>query len=501
MSEARLRGLCQNRSHIFSSSTPLTNYKTREIPQTQSKIFQPSKPEPTNMTFAKYQYHKTTISLGNDQTNYQKNLAETSNMKIIKRNELYSAGTRTNQSQSTKYLLGNERGTFYRKSINDKIGMPKEFSPKYSADTAFERKQKEFYDGFSPSKKQPVQDENYEEKLTAKERKNQDRVSIFDSKKYQANINDSPKENIQPPPYNPTYRKSESFSSNIFGERVVQEYKKPAEIRENNDERKKNHLYSDLFGMESGCKTDRPIEKLQPASHFLNCASKPNPNYDPKDQTKKTLSSSIDIGNSPNKVLRSRPKTPQISYKPKYKDSFSSSSQMKQQELGTGLGKQILNKTEIYDLELNSVPSEMPLSTIKELCGGVHVVALSLDIDNFTGKSKGTGRIKVRTNENKDIERIERIFKSKGVSVNEHQENIGRKTNYADCSNVNWNNPYQYKRAVTSCGARETKMKNLESTHFEAQHKWVDRKVESVDGELLAQMQWKHIKTASRPRY
>lgn len=495
MSEARLRGLCQNRSHIFSSASPLTNYKTREIPQTQSKIFQPSKPEPTNMTFAKCQYHKTTISLGNDSTAYQKTSRENNNTKML------SAGTRTNQSQSTKYLLGNERGTFYRKSINEKLGKPKEFSPKYSITTAFERKQKEFYDGFSPSKEQPVQDESCEEKLTAKERKRQDRVSILDSKKYESNINDSSKENIQPPPYNPAYRKGESFSSSVFGERVVQEYKKPKGIRENDDERKKNHLYSDLFGMESGCKTDRPKEKLQPASHFLNCASKPNPNYDPKGQTKKTLASSIDIGNSPNRVPRARPKTPQISYEPKYRDSLPSSSQMKQQELSTGLGKQTPNKAELYDLELKSIPSEMPLSTIKELCGGVHVVALSLDIDNFTGKSKGTARMKVRTNETKDIERIERIFKSKGVSVKEHQENIGRKTNYADCSNVNWSNPYQYKRAVTPCGARETKMKNLESTHFEAQHKWVDRRVESVDGELLAQLQWKHIKTASRPRY
>ena len=44
-------------------------------------------------------------------------------------------------------------------------------------------------------------------------------------------------------------------------------------------------------------------------------------------------------------------------------------------------------------------------------------------------------------------------------------------------------------------------MKNLESSVFESQHKWVDRRVESVDQELLAQMQWKNTKTASRPPY
>ena len=40
-------------------------------------------------------------------------------------------------------------------------------------------------------------------------------------------------------------------------------------------------------------------------------------------------------------------------------------------------------------------------------------------------------------------------------------------------------------------------MKNLESTAFEGQQKWVDRKVESVDQELRAQMQWKNTKTAA----
>ncbi|OMJ69701.1 hypothetical protein SteCoe_32511 [Stentor coeruleus] len=496
MSEARLRNLCQSKSHIFSSASPSISQRTREIPQTQSKIFQPSQPEPKNMTYARYQYQKTTISLGNEPTSYREPTKEANF------SDMSAAGIRTNQNDSTKYLIGNDRSTFHRKSVNDHLGIPKDFSPKYTKDSAFERKQREFYDGFSPNKDKPIVENNYQEEFTsAKARKMQDRVSVLDTKKYNQEFHDSPKENTRPPLYNPNYRKNETFSSNVFEERVVQEYKKPAETKENDNERRKNHLYSDLFGMEPVNQVPHPTEKLQPASHFLTTSSKPNPNYDPRDQTMKNLSSSIDICDSPNKVPRVRPRTPQNTYQPRFVDSFPSSSQMKQQELATSFSRQNPGKAEVFDLELVSVPNNIPASTIKELCGGVHVVALSLDVDNFTGKSKGTGRLKVRTNENKDISRIERIFKSKGIEIKEHQENVGRKTNYSDISSVNWHNPYEYKRNSTPCGAKETKMKNLESAHFDGQHKWVDRNVESVDGELLAQMQWKHIKTASRPYY
>lgn len=496
MSEARLRGLCQSQSHIFSSASPSMSQRTREIPQTKSKIFQPSQPEPKGMTYARYQYQKTTISLGNEPTSYREPNRDANF------SDMSAAGVRTNQNDSTKYLIGNDRSTFHRKSVNEHLGIPRDFSPKYTKDSAFERKQREFYDGFSPSKDPPAAEDNYQDEFTsAKARKMQDRVSVFDTNKYNQELHDSPKENTRPPLYNASHRKNETFSSNVFGERVVQEYRKPAEARENDKERRKNHLYSDLFGMEPTSQGPRPTEKLQPAAHFLTISSKPNPNYDPRDQTKKNLTSSIDIGDSPGRAPRPRPRTPQSSYQPRFVDSLPSSSQMKQQELATSFSNQAPGKAEVFDLELTSVPNEIPASTIKELCGGVHVVALSLDVDNFTGKSKGTGRLKIRTNENKDIGRIERIFKSKGIEVREHQENVGRKTNYSDISSVHWHDPYEYKRTSTPCGAKETKMKNLESAHFDGQHKWIDRKVESVDGELLAQMQWKHIKTAARPYY
>ena len=498
MSEARRRGLTQSQSNIFSGS-PTTNNKRRDVPQTQSKIFEPLEVTSKPMTYAREKYQQTSIHLGNDPDPYREEQT------YYAQDNCSPAGKRIQQNSTTKYLLGNDRSTFFKKSVNEHYGVPKDFEPKYANDTAFERKQKELYNGFSPSKEEESPSKIENENYNARDRKYQDRVSIFDTNNYKPRA-DSPKENTKPPMYNPNMRKNEILSSNVFGERTVQDYNnKPPQARENDSERRKNHLYSDLFGANNNMKSERPSEKpserLQAASHFLSTMSKPNPNYDPREQIYKNLESSIEIGDSPPRAPRNRPQTPQNSYTPRYQDSFPNAAQMKQQELSTGYQDGSSKKPELYDLEMNSVPSKYSASEIKEFCEGVHVVSLVLDIDNFTGTCKGTGRIKVRTTDPKDISKIEGSLKRKGIKTKPFMENLGKKTNYSDISSVNWHDPYEYKRTTTPGNARETKMKNLESSVFEGQHKWVDRKVESVDSELLAQMQWKNTKTAARPLY
>ena len=149
------------------------------------------------------------------------------------------------------------------------------------------------------------------------------------------------------------------------------------------------------------------------------------------------MASSIEIGESPTKIPRNRPKTPQASYTPRFQDSLPTASQMKQHELSTLYpNNQNPKKAELFDLELSSIPESYTAPQIKELCGGIHVVSLTVDIDNFTGTCRGLGRLKVRTNESKDIERLEKVFRYKGIRIQQHSENVGRKTNYAEISNV-----------------------------------------------------------------
>jgi hypothetical protein len=493
MSEARLRGLNQSQSNIFSASpSSSSRQKTREIPQNQSKIFEPLEQKPKPMTYAREQYHRTTINFGDETSQF----SEPS--KPLYQTNLSPAGKKTLQNQTTKYLLGNDRGTFFKKSVDENFGVPKDFEPKYANDSAFERKQKELYNGFSPSKVESPPRQDYEF-YNPRERKLQDRVSVFDTNNYKP-PEDLPKENTRPPLYNPNVRKNEILTSNVFEDRVPREYQKVSRPKEDDGERRKNHLYSDLFGLSPANRLEKP-EKLQAASHFLSTSSKPNLNYDPRDQPLKNLASSIEIGDSPPRPTRNRPKTTQKSYTPRFQD-FPSANQMKKNELSTSSYNypEKIN-AEIYDLELVSVPPNFTAPEIKDLCGGVHVVSLGVDIDNFTGNCRGNGRLKVRTNDSRDIERLETVFKSKGIRVQHHQENLGRKSNYSEISNVKWNTPYEYKRDTTPGNARDFKMKNLESSAFGGQHKWVDRKIESVDNELQAQLQWKNTKTASRPLY
>lgn len=492
MSEARIRGLTQSHSSIFSAS-PSQRINRREIPQSQSKIFEPLVTKPKPMTYAREQYHRTTISFGDESPTFHEEKPAFYDTKSS------PAGKKGMQNASTKYLLGNDRSTFFKKSVDEYLGVPQKFEPKYSNDSAFERKQKDLYDGYSPGKEEsPSKEETFQ--YSARERKTLDRVSVFDRNDYKTV--DVPKENTKPPVYNPNMRKNEILGSNVFGQKKTQEYNKrpqTADRSQNDNERRKNHLYSDLFGLASANPEKAP-EKLQGGRDFLSTTAKPNSSYNPREQPLKNLASSIEIGDSPSKPPRNRPKTPQTSYTPKFQESFLSASQMKQQELSTG-DFSMPNKPEIHDLELSSVGAKYSAGEIKNFCGGVHVVSLVLDIDNFTGSCKGTGRLKVRTNEATDLNHIENVFKSKGISVKSYQENVGKKTNYSEISNVNWDTPYEYKRNTTTGNPTEVKMKNLESSVFGAQKQWVDRRVESVDQELKAQLQWRNTKSASRPMY
>jgi hypothetical protein len=131
---------------------------------------------------------------------------------------------------------------------------------------------------------------------------------------------------------------------------------------------------------------------------------------------------------------------------------------------------------------------------VKDLCGGVHLVSLALDIDNFTGKCRGTGKLRLRTSNPQDLARVRRVFAAKGIQVEKKVENVGRKNNYADVAGVNWHNSHEVQRNFTPLGARHSKMKNLESQVLGGGKKWVDQQVESFDGELSAQILWKNTK-------
>lgn len=486
MSEARKRNLAQSQSKIFENS-PAERIKRRDNPQSQSKIFTPLQYRHKPFTFARAQYEKTSICLGKDNNS-------PSPSPPTNRSNLSPAGKKSNQIHSTKYLIGNEKSTFYKKSVNQTLGVPDQFEPKYNAESAFERKQKEFNGGFSPSKQKDEENFPDRENLTARERKLQDRVSVFDSHKC-TNTGKNPvkqvcKENIRPELYNPKNRKGENFSSEVFGDRTVHEYKKPADVKENEDDRKKNHMFSDLFGRTSSPNREKVKDRLIPMQSYYNANSRQNLEYDPRGQICKHLASQIDIGDSPLRVARNRPKTPQ-----EWNDGVRKGSEQR------SVCVEQTGPAQLYELEVNSVPSHFTAAMLKELCGGLHVVSLTLDIDNFTGSCRGTGLLKIRTNNKSDLSQLTQTLKSKSIQLKEKQENLGRKSNYSEVSNTTWFHPYDYKKSSTPLGARESKMKNLESSFFSSQVKWSSKPVESFNNELSAQIQWLNTKNATKSQY
>ena len=487
MSEARIRSLAQNSSKIFSGSQP-ERIKQRENPQAQSKIFKPLNIIPKPLTYARAQYEKTTICLGKDKNDLDVDSPPRNHP------NLSPAGRKTGQAASTKYLIGNERSNFYKKSINEKIPVNENFEPRYANQSAFERKQKEFNNGWSPEREEKTIEKSFSV-LSAKDRKMQDRVSIFDQKVYEMQESErrraeaDRKENVQPE-YNPKDRRAENFSSEVFEKRKVNEYKKPLEVLENEDTRKKNHMFSDLFGRASSPTREKVKDRLIPTDHYFAAYGRQNLDYSPCFQTNKNLSSQINFGETSQRTDRQRPQTPNLAPPAALQPSAPTPNPAQPQ-----------SSAELYSLDLSSISPETTSSSLKELCGGVHVVSLILQIDNFTGQCQGTGQLKVRTNDLSDLSRIEKVFKSRGILVKTSQLSLGRKSNYSEVSNVSWHHPYDYKKTSTPVGARESKMRNLESTFFEGQVKWTARQTESLKHELSAQLLWSNTKNATKGQY
>lgn len=95
-----------------------------------------------------------------------------------------------------------------------------------------------------------------------------------------------------------------------------------------------------------------------------------------------------------------------------------------------------------YDLE--HLPRNMTKESLKRICESYHVVSITIDTDNITGNCKGTGRIVVRAsgNKEKDLQRLQFDLADHDIVLKIHKENLGKKSNYADVSGIEWNDPH-----------------------------------------------------------
>ena len=83
----------------------------------------------------------------------------------------------------------------------------------------------------------------------------------------------------------------------------------------------------------------------------------------------------------------------------------------------------------VYEFALTNLPENINSSELRKLCGNVHIVNLETDIDNLTGKCKGTAKIKLRAADKKDsdVNDLQLNLAQKGINVKEHILNPGKK--------------------------------------------------------------------------
>ena len=374
-------------------------------------------------------------------------------------------------SDSSK-LLGQDEPDFYRKTRNgnDPQGT---FEPKFDSMSAYERRQKEFY-GYSPIKKGQKEPVQTTENLNHKQRKETNlHSSFFDSPK-RPERPDTPKENYleEKPIYSPEKRREEMSQSFIFSDQAKYSPLPKQEIHDdtNTYERRKNHLFSDLFGSKN-YNYQKPSEKLMPSNYKWISTDSKHRSENPPNAIKP-------------KYIEEPPRITQPVSSRDYKQQFLKSSY--QEDI-----QPAASEPKLVELQLTGLPSSIKETDLKKICQSSHIVSSDLDYDTLTGTCKGTGRIKVRVSgeKNKELMNLELSLAEKGVDMRETQSSLGK------------NSGNERRHPTPEVSARYNKLKNLESSNNifgnvgKWGHQWKETsKRNGPDSTFYSQIQWNHIK-------
>lgn len=87
-------------------------------------------------------------------------------------------------------------------------------------------------------------------------------------------------------------------------------------------------------------------------------------------------------------------------------------------------------KGEVVDLDLRALPQQTKEDDLKKIANVKHVISATVDQDSITSVCTGTGRIKIRLGNNETAEKVMLQFLKAGYAVSEHSENPKKKTNF-----------------------------------------------------------------------
>ncbi|CAG9330602.1 unnamed protein product [Blepharisma stoltei] len=483
MSEARTRRNSQFQSSIFESSSISQNKSTIERESFNNRQLRQRSCDSLSLDYGRSQPRDYRNVQGNDYTYYDS--SKTSRNKNQERQfgvqnsnqfEYEDSNSRPSKPSDTPNLLGNDQNNYYQKENIRKTS--RDFEPKYSETSAFNRKYSELYGSSQHIKQLPKKEENNTERrgdVSSRQRKRENMEStIFYPSQYKDFERENPQE-TRKTQFSPESRRLEMRESSIFGKQEPRQAPSQQHDTYNEEKRRKNHMYSDIFGEPSEYAHNKCPDKLIAATQKWteNDARTytREEDYDAQKFKSKNLWGNEDyqernITPQPN---RADPQNPL-----QFKNREMASSM---QNYSESQGK--TQEPAIVEYDLENLPRNITKEGIKKICSSVHVVSIQIDDDNITGTCKGNGKIVIRTSTNaeKDLKRLQLDLADENIALKTHKENLGLKSNYSQLSSVKWNDPH------IARDPSENSIKRKESHNRKP-----------VDEIYMANMQWQRTK-------
>ena len=367
-------------------------------------------------------------------------------------------------------ILGNEGGAYYRKTVNDDIPEGK-FEPRYRQVQAHDMKYREFYGSDAPET-----NTYHEEPQTRPTDRRMDYLSssVFPSDGQRTSV--TPNRTTRPQStLTPDSRSERGQNFTIFGEpkpeRTASRPTAQPQLRSS------HQLSSNLFDRNFEYSPATTRDKLSAATtdwrNVESEARRKDRDFTAEEMAQDQLRSQMYVS-APRPVAAKengdmgRPATSQVRtegrYGPKNRDLASDmhSDSFYEQAYPD-------STPTILDFDLNGLAPDMNAQELRRLCGNVHLVSASTDVDPVKDRCTGTGRVQVRITRQTEqsLTTMKTCLANEGISMTAHKENAGRKSNYSGTANVYWNDHRVEiegrKRDEDLPPAKVAMMKNLES--------------------------------------
>jgi len=367
-------------------------------------------------------------------------------------------------------ILGNEGNAYYRKTVNEEIPVGK-FEPRYRQVQAHDMKHREFYGGDAPDA------EEYQEEVQS--RGSADRKldylssSVFPTDNPRASTTPNRPTRLQST-RTPDPRSQKDQSFNIFGE--VKQERATARPAPQPQLRSTHQLSSNLFDRNFEYSPAPARDKLSASTmdwrNVESEARRKDRDFTVEEMAQDQLRSQLYVS-APRMTAKEngdlgRPATSQVRTEGRYG--------AKNRDLASDMHPDNFyeqaypdSTPTILDFDLNGLGAHMNAQELRKLCGNVHLVSASTDVDPVKDRCTGTGRVQVRVTRQTEpsLVTMKTNLAKEGISVTAHKENAGRKSNYSGTANVYWNDHRVEiegrKKDEDLPPAKVAMMKNLES--------------------------------------